>query len=1303
MQPKSNKTPSLKIIEDLDILLKKRNGGAINFRGIHYQILYSCHLILKNLYDNTRNESITLEGIEDIDHKKITVTVSSTEFIQLKSSDRKLDAGDFWTINVLQNFLPVYLANNSNKFRVVYNFNVTEGALKQLFEKKLTIKSLDHWQSKLTSHTNILFDMQDFFDKITYERISFDELTNSIKQLLLKHWNINIGTERQFVNALTNNVLQWSKERKSINHHHILSLFTDVKDSFSKAIKNEAITHNWIEIVNYSDSPSADLLTYYDGKAAKPYHISNGLPVQRKLWEKKIIEAIKTNDVVVIRSSSGQGKSTLAWQAGYFLKEKYHIYQLHSAKNWEQANSTMEFLQSRVALGEFPIVIIDGLDSEVEQWQMLIQRTSLLPVRYIITSRHEDWIRYGADISTISVHPIDISIGKDEAEDLYKQFKQKGKLHNEIKDWQPIWEQVFEKGLLIEYTYLLTRGEMIRERLATQIQKLKDDKSPPAKKEILRIVAAADCLQLRIGTKNLIHHIDTSVTFSNQDRGEVLRELQNEYFLNFDKKNIEGLHPIRSSHLLELLHDTLPLSDTLINLYQLLNEDDKQNFFRNVPLLLEKEDCNEFYRGISPILGQGSYIDMVYALNGVSHAEPQKFWIENQKQFDEAFQTGGLDMFILHTIPGKKINTLDELSKIMPNENISKQIELLKNLSNYNFANSHITILAAALLKEINNSNSAKASYVGLGHLAKWCKKLNLKLTLPLDTKFLSQNLENLSITEAKGLFQYLHLSNPRAYNLFVLDNKQHFINYLRKTTDSISIIENGNHINIEYIYDPQLGLPSIEESVTRIESVFALLPFYEKYNTKAIMLPFPTEQMISVIKNDANKSMSPNYIPDSSEASYSSIWIDTISKNYEENSAFQWQKKILVIRNIAIEWCKSTLRIIDSTIEGNLNKRNIEINTFIITSEKLTKSLIPIKPYPKYANSMSNTKETAKFEKVINTWFDSVIKSSSQIISLFSPKGENDQNLASINLKAIFIKLKEMQTAFHDMESLTAVHFDSLSLDKSENIVYDRLYKSVIYFMKHLPINEQVPVKVGRIAIEKWYDEFQNNEMLEITQILENATLQIGYEFVLPKRILKTETYTSVVIGIKDFDFMQHNAIQLLAQGLYTFADYPAAFFSVICIKNNLAIGGLRFTRDFFKLIKNYDDSKIDELNKILPLPIVPDELDADLLGIELKKQESESPANIKYKILVEMWKLSKTRSILNSNEIFEKEWLVELEDKYLEQIKKNFNFIPDSTTNNNFIRWVEENCNSKKVWSDEDIIVKIIETIQHDSKVEY
>jgi hypothetical protein len=1291
----NKKVKTLSITEDLDSLLKKRNGGAVNFRGIQYQILYSCHLILKNLWNSKNNESITLEGLEDLDHKQTKLTVSTSEFIQLKSSENKLNAGVFWNMEVLQNFLQVYLANNSSSFKLVYNFKASDGALKQLFENTLTDKTLGHWESKLNDYTAIPFDIKDFFEKISFEKITFDEITNSIRQLLFKHWNINKGTERQFVNALVNSALQWSKDRTTVTHQTVLDLFEDVKNSYSKAIQNDAVKNNWIERVDYLSGSPADLITYYDGKAAKPSHIGNGLPAQRKYWEKKIIESVKTHDIVLIRSSSGQGKSTLAWRVGYILKDRHTIYQLHSSKTWEQANSSMEFLESRVALGEFPIVIIDGLDADVDHWQMLVQRTALMPVRYIITSRHEDWSRYGADISTISLIPVDISMGREEAEDIFNQFRIKGKLHHEITDWQPIWEQVFEKGLLIEYTYLLTRGEMINERLSKQLQKLKDDRAPAAKTEILRIVAAADCLQINIQTQNLINHIHKTVSFSNQDRGEVLAELQNEYFINFNGKKIEGLHPIRSMNLLELLHQALPLSETFINLYHLVDQQDKQDYFQHILLFLDKEDRIYFYNGISKVLQAGTYLEMVYALNGISYGEPQNYWLENKEAFDEVFKTGGLDFFILLTIPGKPLNTLDEVINSLPEQmsgNFIKMREIIKTLPKYTFKQTDVSIMAAALLENINFPNPFKPSYLGLGHLAKWYMKLDLKLTLQFNSEFLSQSLKSLSLEEIIGLFQFAQLADRPLYDRYVLENKEDIINFLRKMTVSLAITEYDNHIIIDYIYDVDSSETIIQQSLKRIESVYNLLPYYQKYDTKVIMLPFPSEEVISVMKSDGEKSLSPDYIPDSSEAAYSSIWIKTISRNYQESSAFQWQKNILVIRNNAAQWCMSSVRIIEAVFEGNSIKRDRELKIFTDLRSQLNHSLTPIKPYPNYARTMPDTAERIKSEKLINDWFFKLRNATVQFINLLSPQGGNDQNLTSINLQSLYFNLEEMQSAFHKMEKLTAVYFDSLDTDKNEKIIYERLYRSTLYVMEHLPVNDNIPVKSARASIDKWYDQHLSAEMADLKKILDTASLITEHEFILPARLQKTETITSVVIGIKGFDFTKENSLLLLAGSLSSLAEYPAAFFTVITIQNGTAAGGLRFKKDFFNILNNFDESRMDELMDNQPLPIIPDHEHASILGIAIKEPDLKSSVALKSQVLMEMWKMSRIRSMLNLSNAFDAEWLKELEDKQLEKIEKNIRMLSKSNNDAHFKNWIIEGFNSKKIWSDQDTIEEII-----------
>lgn len=71
----------------LDQLFRNRYQGAINIRGIRFQVLYSL-LRAFDLYSGT--ESITLEGIEDVDvklsHHVSESIAGSRKYIQVKTS-----------------------------------------------------------------------------------------------------------------------------------------------------------------------------------------------------------------------------------------------------------------------------------------------------------------------------------------------------------------------------------------------------------------------------------------------------------------------------------------------------------------------------------------------------------------------------------------------------------------------------------------------------------------------------------------------------------------------------------------------------------------------------------------------------------------------------------------------------------------------------------------------------------------------------------------------------------------------------------------------------------------------------------------------------------------------------------------------------------------------------------------------------------------------------------------------------------------------------------------------------------------
>lgn len=118
------KKPSVpNTIENLYILAEHRIGGAVNIRGIGFQLLYSVVLLLETFANNEEDISITLEGLEDVD----LYLKREKQFYQLKTSVNPLDAGKLWTMGVFQNFYQAYQIDKSVRFYLVHNNSLSKG------------------------------------------------------------------------------------------------------------------------------------------------------------------------------------------------------------------------------------------------------------------------------------------------------------------------------------------------------------------------------------------------------------------------------------------------------------------------------------------------------------------------------------------------------------------------------------------------------------------------------------------------------------------------------------------------------------------------------------------------------------------------------------------------------------------------------------------------------------------------------------------------------------------------------------------------------------------------------------------------------------------------------------------------------------------------------------------------------------------------------------------------------------------------------------------------------------------------
>jgi hypothetical protein len=1244
--------------ESLDSLLEKRVGGAINIRGIGFQLLYACYRTLLELDDSLPDKVIRLEGIEDVD----IIQIEDSEYIQLKSSINNINANDFWKMGVLQNFLEVYKVNTNSKLLLVHNTKISKGNLNELILKNITQNGFTFWKEKFESSqidiSNV--DFEQFINKVNFKKEDEKRIKQSCIRLLIERFEVNEGTEKQYLYALFNNIFFWSRDRSTIKLQDLRTIIQAVTDSFSKSPANPAIQYNWIKKIAFEHSDNKEDDSYFDGKAAKPIHIVQNLPVRRTSWENVIYDSINEFDVTLIKSSSGQGKSTLAWQvAKEFHDSDYSIYQLNYCNRQENIAGISDFIKTRLKIGELPIVIIDGVNNTISQWQILIEQIAELPVKVLVTSREEDWYRYGLDASKAHLKTIDIKLSVNEAKEIFSQLKSKGKIHSSIDKWEPVWEKIESKGLLIEYVFLLTRGQMIAERIQEQIKILNKEIGSSAKIEILRLISLADILNIKIQTKKLTEYVQDKIGFE-CDRGEIYKQLEREYYLQFNQKYIEGLHPVRSHHLVDTLHETLSVKDSLIILFQIIDKEFIYDYFIESPFILNKMGRQDFYNELAGIVSKYKFSEMVYAIDGLMHSEPYRYWIDNRKIFDKVFERGGIEIFVADTLPFTKLNTINNLNKSMGDKfpNLQYLSEKLLELSPYEINNSDLVFFAKSLAEQLNDRNQATDKYEGIGFLAKWFKQLDIPfpLILKFDEHQLIKFIDNSNINESSEVFNYFAISNSKAYTDFINTNKSKIISILKRETNSLTIEEKGKDIHIKYLLDENADKAN-EHSVYRIQTVYNFLPIYKRYCTKAIILPFPNEEIYKIVVQDSTKEMPIKNIADTFDIHINQIWNKTILDNYRSSSSFEWQEQYFQLRKEGIEFSKKCIRYFEATIEGNQNRIKSSTKPLVEQATFLSGLLKSKRKYPRQSKKYCDKEAFETEQKDINEWCSSLDNFINQFIGIIQPKTDNDRNVATINLRAVTYRLSAMQNSFDKIASLTFEYFPTEQIKETEQLWYNRLLRSVSFFINKIADSPAKKIAFAKTAVNNWWDEYITSRLQQVHSIIRNYEDESYFIFYLPNKIIEEESLKYVVIGVDklDVDSIEEDLLELIG-GLSEFSNTEIDFFTFVNIHDSEAIGAFRVQNDFFRRTKiALETGEFEESEFGIPIPInLDDSLLDSLEGITLKKiqigQESESFI----KMMFDIWKLSEYRKRLIPDNEIEKAWLHEIEKEYCENIEK-------------------------------------------------
>lgn len=1239
MSKNKSKKPSVPKANNTE-LYDSRDGGQIALRGYSYQLLYSCFLILSSMNSDT---TFSLEGIEDIDSVKCSDSMQSCTHIQLKYSTERQDAG--FMDGVLKNYLEAYLIDSNRCFKLVYDFDIVTGNLSKLLYGKLDNSSKEFWKKKIDKikKENLLwnwnnFDFNDFISKLSFENVKKNYLEKSIEDSLIKRFEISVDNIALYVNALKMFCLEKMKCRGDITCDDVSRLIGSVKFDISKGHQNPA--HSWIQLLRFlkTDEYYSD---YYEGKKATPSDIANGLPVERQNVEKEIVDSISKNTITIIKTSSGQGKTTLALRAMLTLQGEFTPYQITCCNSNSQLGDFVEYFRMRTRMGEKPLILFDNLDAHLSEWNMLAQlmQTSVTyHYKILVTSRENDWYNYSGDISNLhSLKIVKPVLTEKEAEEIFCSLKKANKLNKTITDWKKSWNKIADRQLLIEYVYLLTHGEMIAERISAQMKEIGNTSFGKIKFEILRKVCFADVCGISLDTNILIGSLTSKLE---ADIGEILKSLADEFFVHISSNGdyIEGLHPVRSQHIITRLHEYRSLGETALAISKIANFSDLSVLFSHYPEF--NFDKESFYSEVVSLWWDLSDMSrFVQAIRGTFSGSVMQYFLNNKAKFDDAYEHGGLPVMAMEVCPFTRfdeleqgLETLKEMAKIFPeNKNIQYLIELRNSIPKFNIVETDIYYLCISLFQKIKFTEFGDINDIeSYSIIIHWLCNMgsSFDLSRHIDLKKLWNSAEKYSVKAVSLLMYSSFCGNTDTYLEFVEANLSDILRYLKHKTSSHSISVDGKRsVKVEYILRSSEIDKANNESVSRLTDICRTLPVFETYCSDAIM---PKIDMLESypLPNDAHKTMPIKNLIITFHQEFNILWLNTIQSNYEFDSVYDWIDYWLNVRKCVCELLNASCMCIYKLLEGRELHGNAD--SFNNLHTKYNRMMTANRSYPREHRPFETKPEILEnFNKIKTEYFTSIQNFANQLVK-FIGREERFERLVTYNLSSALAALPNMQMLFEKISLENEHKAMHTELCKNEEKVLLEAFMCCKYYISNTP-----SLYFKKYQVKEWFFASEKSEIERLNGEL--ILIKSSYDAIFPKIIYRENTFLFYPIVLKDFDITDDTQMYYFLVNSIPFASSPFDYLILLTANNEGKVmpNAIKFPKRFFQNLNVLLSSgKEDEMSKFaLPYPIEVNNKMVDCFGedIEIQEQEAKYPwLGCIADIGEELWVYSKNRELL-------------------------------------------------------------------------
>lgn len=569
---------------------------------------------------------------------------------------------------------------------------------------------------------------------------------------------------------------------------------------------------------------------FYRGISARYDHILAGVdkPRIRKLDE--IAQKFKEKQVVIVHGASGQGKTAIAYRYLHdFFPEQWR-FQVRLIENRQQALNIATALSGQAKALEIPVAVyLDVSPSDVGWDELIKQLSSHKNIQILVSVREEDFRRANISGAEIQFDEVELKLERSEAEEIY-QFLVETESPARFLDFEDAWNRFGSNGPLMEFVYLITQGDSLRERLQQQVRRIQDEvrhgQCSHAELELLRLVSVASAFEARLKLRELIRFLQLP------SWKRILELFEEEYLLRTSEDGtlVGGLHPIRSTILADLLTDPIcTWADSVSTFLPFIFEQDVGSFllYAFSRHLLELESLLSALNNYQP----RNWI----AISGVVRALIWlgiREYVESNKQLIlEAYQRVNhgwafvLDFDIADATPGVADGWVSSLGHSISEDGLAH----INSLRNRQTDKGQVFTRTVAWLSHLTHEPippDSELAWTGVAEVLFWVGRLQLSLPIsnwlsPVD---LNATIETLPLEILADLALGLFYSSEAVYRSWLNTNYNTLFNRFRQETQTVAWEDDGQNIRIHFVIEllkPDASLSEASSNQRDIQSEF--------------------------------------------------------------------------------------------------------------------------------------------------------------------------------------------------------------------------------------------------------------------------------------------------------------------------------------------------------------------------------------------------------------------------------------------------------------------------------------------------